>query len=424
LVFEDTERSSRAAIWGNEVIRWIVKNRLGTAAADDFVSDQQSVLIDVRALVDKRGNSATALLGEIDAGVRALRSGNRVVVVCDFGVSRSNTIAAGILARWHDLDLDAAVAQVIETTGEMSIKLDMIESLREAFRESLIGSEPSGILITGGSGFLGVALRDELATSHTVCAPNRDTLDLLGPVVLLDRYCRENHIGKIVHLAYPRIYTNNEAMGQSLVMLRNILDVCKSQKIQLVLPSSWVVFSGYRTHFLEADVGTAPRPRGVYGETKFLEEVLVSNAAANGEVTATIVRLSPIYGAKSLRPRLIRFAHQYLMEGRPIVTHRYRNGLPRLQLLFVADAVTGLAEIVKHGRSPRYHLGGTLAYEPRDIIARIGEMLGRQPHIQEAKIDDDTANIFLDSGATSVELGWKPVIDLSEGLRHTLENSV
>jgi nucleoside-diphosphate-sugar epimerase len=225
-----------------------------------------------------------------------------------------------------------------------------------------------------------------------------------------------------VHLAYPRIYTNNGAMGQSLTMLRNVLDVCKSRRIELILPSGWVVFSGYCTHFMEADVRTVPRPKGVYGETKFLEEVLVGNAASNGEVAATIVRLSPVYGAKSLRPRLIRFAQQYLAEDQPIITHRYRNGLPRLQLLYVDDAVSGLAEIVTKGRSPVYHLGGSIAYEPRDIIARIGQILGRQPTINEAHIDDHTANIFLTSSETQLELGWKPGIDIDDGLRHTLIN--
>jgi UDP-glucuronate decarboxylase len=401
------------------VIRWIIKDKLGTAAADDFLPDGQTVLIDVRALVDKRGNSATALVAQIDAGVSALKGGNRVVVVCDFGVSRSNTIAAGILSRWRELDMDTAIGQVVETTGETSIKLDMIESLRQAFQTPLRG-EPHGILVTGGSGFLGAPLHDYLATTHAVLAPNRAAVDLLGSVLTLDRYCGENNIGKIVHFAYPRVYTNNAAMGQSLTMLRNILDVCKSRGIQLILPSSWVVFSGYRTHFMEADVSTAPRPRGVYGETKFLEEILVGNAVANGEVAATIVRLSPIYGAKSLRPRLIRFAHQYLMEDRPIVTHRYRNGPPRLQLLYVDDAVAGLAEIVKNGRSPLYHLGGSIAYEPRQIITCISEILGRRAQIAEAQIDDDVANIFLDSSATSVELGWTPAIDIDEGLRHTL----
>ena len=406
------------------MIRWIVENRLGTAGADDVASKGQMLLIDARDLVDKRGNSTTVLLADIDAGVAALTSGNCVVVICDFGVSRSNTIAAGILARWRGLDVDAAVAQVMEMTGEISIKLDMIESLREAFQKPLADGQADRILITGGSGLLGNSLRNCLTATHMVYAPNRVALDLLGSVALLDRYCRENSIGKIVHLAYPRIYTNNAAMGQSLTMLRNVLDVCKSRRIRLFLPSGSVVFSGYRARFMEADVRTTPRPRGIYGETKFLEEVLVGNVSGNLEVEATIIRLSPVYGALSSRPRLIRFAHQYLMENRPIVTHRYRNGLPRLQLLYVDDAVSGLAEIIKYGRSPIYHLGGSIAYEPRQIIANIGKLLQRNPQIEEAKIDDDAANIFLDSTETAAELGWSPSVDIHSGLRHTLTQPV
>jgi nucleoside-diphosphate-sugar epimerase len=402
------------------VIRWIVENRLGTAPGDDVLYDRHTLLVDVRDLVDKWGNSTKELLAKIDAGVVALSEGGSVVVICDFGVSRSNAIAAGILARWRGLELDVAVIQVIEATGETSIKLDMIEAVRETLQTPVVGSTPGRILVTGSSGFLGIPLCNRLAATHTVFAPGRAYLDLLGSVLVLDRYCRENRIEKIVHLAYPRIYTNNRAMGESLTMLRNVLDVCKSRGLQLILPSSWVVFSGYRSRLMEADVKTAPRPKGVYGEAKFLEEVLVGNAAANGEVAATIVRLSPIYGASSLRPRIIRFAHQYLLENRPITTHRYRNGLPNMQMLYVDDAVSGLVEIVKSGRSLIYHLGGLVSYTPREIITCIGAILGREPQIEEVQIDDHAANVFLDSSATSVELGWSPAVDIDEGFRHTL----
>jgi UDP-glucuronate decarboxylase len=284
----------------------------------------------------------------------------------------------------------------------------------------LVGSTTGRVLVTGGSGFLGAPLCNQLAATHDVYAPARADLDLLGPVIVLDRYCRENRIEKIVHLGYPRVYTNNQAMGESLTMLRNILDVCKSRGIQLILPSSWVVFSGYRTRFMEADVKTDPRPKGIYGETKFLEEVLVSNAVGNGELAASIVRLSPVYGAGSLRPRIIRFAYKYLLENRPVTTHRYRNGLPQMQMLYVDDAVAGLMKIVKNGRSLVYHLGGRKSYEPREMIACIGAILGRKPQIEEVQIDDHAANVFLDSSAASVELGWNPMVDIDEGFRHTL----
>ncbi|EUA12083.1 hypothetical protein I546_2391 [Mycobacterium kansasii 732] len=106
-------------------------------------------------MVDKRGNSADDLLDKIREGVAELEGGGSVVVVCDFGVSRSNTIAAGILAEWRGLDFDAAVAQVIATTGEHAVKLEMVDSLRAALRKSPTPMRQDGILITGSSGFLG-----------------------------------------------------------------------------------------------------------------------------------------------------------------------------------------------------------------------------------------------------------------------------
>lgn len=403
------------------MIRWIVQGRLGTAPGDSIAHGGPYHVVDTRAMVDKRGNSADELLATIREGVAELERGGSVVVVCDFGVSRSNTIAAGILAEWRGMEFDAAAAQVIATTGEQAVKLEMVDSLRAVLRKSATSVRQDGILITGGSGFLGTALRDRLADSHRVVAPDRATVDLLGPVVHLDRYCRDNEIGKIIHLAYPRIYTNNDAMGQSLTILRGILDVCKSLGIHLVLPSGAVVFSAYRSSSMIADVNTTMRPRGVYGETKFLEEVLVQNARANGEVNSTVVRISPTFGPQSLRPRLIRFAHLRLKEGRPIVTHRYRNGLPSLQLLYIDDAVEGLARIIEKKRNaPIYHLGGNFFHEPREIIGKIGEILGCHAAIEETNIDDDVANVFLDWSATEKELGWRPTTTLSDGLRRTL----
>lgn len=405
------------------MIRWIVAEKLGTAASIDFRPDQRTVQIDARSLVDKGGNAPQALLEKVGEGVAALETGHPVVVVCDFGVSRSNTIAAGILMRLHNLDVDSAVAEVVRTTGETSIKLEMIESLRQAFGDQSAIRNNDHVLITGARGFLGSALAHQLASRNHVFAPGRAELDLLGPASALDRYCRTHHIGKIVHLAYPRVYTNNDAMGESLRMLRNVLDVCKLHRIHLILPSSWVVFSGYRTAFMDADVTINPRPRGVYGETKFLEEVLINNAVANRELCATIVRLSPVYGANSLRPRLIRFARQYLLEDKPIVTHRYRNGLPRLQLLYVDDAVVGLASVVNSGRSGIYHLGGATAYEPREIVAMIAASVGRAAKIEETLIDDYAANVVLDFELAERELGWRPHVDLAVGLDRMFDNS-
>ncbi len=89
-------------------IRWIT-SQLGTAPALQFeVADDMNV-IDVRDLiVDKSGNHVEAVRQKIVAGQESLRSGKRTVVCCDYGISRSNAIAAGILAKHESLPFGTA----------------------------------------------------------------------------------------------------------------------------------------------------------------------------------------------------------------------------------------------------------------------------------------------------------------------------
>ena len=402
------------------MIRWIIPGLLGTAPDSDYVADEGNIKVDARTLVDKHGNSPAALRDKIDEGVSALKAGRRVIIVCDFGVSRSNTIAAGILAKSRGMAIDAAVAEIVKATGESSIKLDMIEDLRAALNSLPVEQKADHILITGGTGFLGANLALRLSPSHKVFTPTRAQLDLAGPTSQLDQYCRANGISTIVHFAYPRIYTNNSALGESLTILRNVLDVCKVRGIRLIQPSGSVVFSGYRSPLMVADIATAARPKGVYGQTKFLEEMLVRNAVENEGVSATIVRISPVYGRESARPRLIWFARQYIREHKPVVTHVYRNARPRLQLLHSDDAIAGIIEIIRSGRAPIYHLGGQASYETSEIVSRIGRILGKEALVEETQIGEDVANIFLNSSGSNELLGWKPVVDLDTGLARTL----
>jgi nucleoside-diphosphate-sugar epimerase len=402
------------------MIRWIIPDKLGTAPEGDYIAERGDVKVDTRTLVDKHGNSAAALRDKIDEGLSGLKAGYRVIIVCDFGVSRSNTIAVGVLAKLQNVAIDAAVNQVIQATGESSIKLEMIEDLRAALDSISSERKVGHVLVTGGAGFLGASVALRLSETHTVFTPTRAQLDLAGPTSRLDHYCRENGISTIVHFAYPRVYTNNTAMGESLTILRNVVDVCKVRNIRLIQPSGSVVFSGYPNSSIVADIGTTPRPKGVYGQTKFFEEMLVRNAVENEGVSATIVRISPVYGRASARPRLIWFARQYIQENKPVITHAYRNDRPRLQLLHADDAVAGVVEVIRSGHSPIYHLAGQASYETCEIVRRIGHILGREAHIEEIQIAEDISNVFLDSSGSNELLGWKPVVDLDTGLMRTL----
>jgi UDP-glucuronate decarboxylase len=402
------------------MIRWITE-RLGTCAYDER-PDGDHHIVDVRHLVDKGGNSSAAIRESVEAGAAALKSGRTVVVACDFGVSRSNSIAAGILGVNEGRGFDDCVAQVLAATGESEIKLDMVQSVREALSESppATVSRTGTVLVTGGSGFLGQNLLPRLKTSHRVLTPGREVLDLQDGAVKLAAYCRAEGVGQIVHLAYPRVYTNIGAMAVGLAMLRTVLDTCKLLDIRLVFASSSVLYGGYAATELIADESTPFRPKGAYSDAKFLEEMLLDAYAQRGDVRRSICRLAPVFGPGGDRPRLIKNFAAGISSEKNIHTHRYLNGRPALDLLYVSDAAEAIARTVEHEADSVFHFGSGMLHSTVEIAELIADLLGAPLAFQELLIDDDIANIRMDSRRAERVLNWSPAVLLRQGLAQCL----
>jgi UDP-glucuronate decarboxylase len=133
----------------------------------------------------------------------------------------------------------------------------------------------------GGAGFLGKPIHQKLAQEFAVVAPDRKELDL-QQAAQLDLLAGEEEIDCLIHLANPRVYTSNIALGDTLTMLRNVLDVCVARDIKLIYLSSWEVYSGYRSNHLKADESTPLHPKGPYAETKYLCEMLIEHSRRTG----------------------------------------------------------------------------------------------------------------------------------------------
>src|ERR1700704_3917199 len=147
-------------------------------------------LVDVRILVDGPGNSPSLVRAKIDEAVAHLQAGRRVVVGCEYGISRSNAVAAGILRLSQSIPFDAALAVVLARTGGALMDLDVIESVRRAVAGARSGDPRSPlrrtVLVTGGSGFIGSALVPLLQTAYTVLAPSSEALDVSDETVRMD----------------------------------------------------------------------------------------------------------------------------------------------------------------------------------------------------------------------------------------------
>jgi nucleoside-diphosphate-sugar epimerase len=404
------------------VIRWI-RERLGTAPYSKL-PDGPWTVIDVRHLVDKAGNAPEPIAALVRSGAEALRGGGIVVVACDFGVSRSNAIAAGILSIVEERTFDAALRDVLDATGETEIKLELALAVRAAVESATVSNDARrSVLVTGAGGFLGSAAAARLREFATVLSPARAELDLEAGAVALADYCRRGNVSQIVHLAYPRRYTDAASSASSMVMLRAILDVCRMLQVRLVFVSGTVVFGGYAADALMADESLPLYPKGVYGETKYVEELLVDLAARRGEIERAVCRFSPVYGPGGERPRFLRTFYDAALRGETITTHRYRNGRPAADLLHVADAVDALARVVQSGRSDVFHVGTGELRSTAAFAETIGRIAGRDVALAEILIDDDIGNVAFPARKARDELDWAPRVTLEDGLASTLSPS-
>jgi len=400
------------------MIHWLTES-LGTSSRES-VKEKTLALVDVRDLVDGPGNSNEVLLDKINSVTELLKQNKRVVICCDYGLSRSNAIAVGALMNHYGHDFDSAVSLVAEKTESKAIRVDLLGSVRRALKpneKNTARTKDRSILVTGGTGFIGRILVSSLSQNYCVVMPSRSELDLAENAIGLDRLVRESGVNTVVHLANPRVYTTTQSMGQTIIILKNLLDVAKENNLDIVYLSGWVVYSGYFSPVIASE-SLPLRPKGTYGATKALCENLVTQYREVYGLSVTMIRLSAVYGIGSDKPRFIHTFLDKALRNEPIFTHNYLNGLPVLDLLHVRDAARAIkcAIDMRSAQSQDFNIGSGRVHSTLEIANLIRELCGSSSVIREHDVNDYTSNVTMNTTKAKELLRWQPTIDLRTGL--------
>lgn len=400
------------------MVTWLT-DKVGVASRHEGLQPSiEFAVIDVSDLVETGGNDVGRLREKLSQAAKELAPESstgfqprRVIVVCDKGIVRSSMFALALLTE-TGMYLEEALAAVVEKVGTQAINLDLIQDLRQA-------TWKKRILVTGGTGFIGSNLIPILAQHYHVVSFPRAGLNLLEAPFELHQAVEGHKIDLIIHLAHPRSRNFLPSMPEALLMMRNVLEVCRVKKLPLIF------LSGLNVYGHEQNVDTissdAPRvPEGIYGQTKYLCEQLAETYWLAHDVRTTVLRASYVYGKGMDEDSVICKFIQKAKRNEPILVHQYQNGCQVLDFLHINDLIRAIILAVEKPGIGPLNIGTGVGTSTRELAEMIIEATASKSEIETVRITGGGPRRVTNPQEAEKILQWKPRIELRDGLKELL----
>jgi dTDP-glucose 4,6-dehydratase len=300
-------------------------------------------------------------------------------------------------------------------------------------------------LVTGGAGFLGSHLCDNLiAGGHrVVCVDNLETGSLEnithlknGPdfrFEMLDitgHYEVDEPIDFVYHMASPASPIDYARLPLHTLKVgaygtHNTLGLAKKHRARFLLASTSEVYGDPLVHPQpESYWGNVNPigPRGVYDEAKRYAEALTMAYRSQQGVNTCIARIFNTFGAR-MRPHDGRAIPTFLRQAtsdKPLTV--FGDGSQTRSFCYVDDLIRGLVSLAESGLHEPVNLGNPDEMTLLDMARLVVELTGSQSEIIfEALPVDDPQVRQPDITRAKQLLGWEPEFDVQEGLRRTME---
>ena len=314
------------------------------------------------------------------------------------------------------------------------------------------------VLITGGAGFIGSALAEELIKTanvivldnfisgsetnidHLLSYPNFIFLkhDLTKPIDLkeqpeLSRFkVQYQGVQEIFHLACPTSpkdfmkYRVETAKANALGTV-HALDLAVEHKSKFLFFSSAVVYGPRQEReeqVQEGDIGLVDNlsPRACYDEGKRFAESLVWTYKDTHKIDAKIIRPFRTYG-----PRLKLFDGHMVsdfvdaaLDNKDVVI--YGDETFSSSLTYISDVINASLSIMKSGKSGPYNVGNDTRVTLTEVANKVIEMVGSQSKVvHKEPLPFMTPLPLPNISKIKEDLGWFPIVRLEEGLKKTID---
>jgi dTDP-glucose 4,6-dehydratase len=301
-------------------------------------------------------------------------------------------------------------------------------------------------VVTGGAGFLGSHLCDELLRRdhHVICVDNLETGSLRNiehirtpsfeflQVDIVQPYFVQRPVDFVYHLASPaspidylRLPLHTLKVGSHGT--HHTLGLAKKHRARFLLASTSEVYGDPQVHPQKETYWGHVNPigpRGVYDEAKRYAEALTMAYHRQQGVDTAIIRIFNTYGPR-MRPHdgraIPTFMRQALL-NLPITV--FGDGSQTRSFCYVDDLVRGMIALGESSQHGPINVGNPNEFTLLQLAHAVIEVTGSSSEIVfEALPTDDPQVRQPDITLARELLGWEPEVELHEGLTRTLDES-
>ncbi len=302
-------------------------------------------------------------------------------------------------------------------------------------------------LVTGGAGFLGSHLCDELLArgNRVICVDNLETGSLANiehirdaerfqhiGIDIIEPYIVDEPVDFVYHLASPaspidylRLPLHTLKVGS--YGTHHTLGLAKAKRARFLIASTSEVYGDPKVHPQPESYWGHVNPigpRGVYDEAKRYAEALTMAYHRQQGVDTAIVRIFNTYGSR-MRPHDGRAIPTFLRQAlanRPITV--FGDGSQTRSFTYVSDLIRGIIALAESGYHDPVNIGNPDEFTLLELAETVKELTDSASElIYEALPVDDPKQRKPDITLARELLGWAPEVSLRDGLKRTIEQS-
>jgi UDP-glucuronate 4-epimerase len=238
----------------------------------------------------------------------------------------------------------------------------------------------------------------------------------------LETFARRLKPDAVVHLAAVagvRLSIADPAryVRANVTATQNLLDVwSRPFGIPLVFGSSSSVYGDDTPRPFSEDAPCV-RPRSPYAATKRSAELLCEVAHSIHGCPITMLRFFTVYGPRQRPDLAIRKFATAILRDREITV--FGDGSMARDFTHVSDIVRGIRCAMDEREGLRtINLGNANPCSVRDLVASLGDLLGKKPRIEHVERPPGEMDItYADVSRASTRWGWRAETQLLDGLR-------